>query len=419
LSTLIYNISTGVYSSAIRLASFWNKKAALWVTGRRDIFTRLNTWKKSLALTDKIVWMHCASLGEFEQGRPVAEAIKKKYPGHKLLITFFSPSGYEVRKSYEGADAVFYLPEDSEKNAGQFINIIDPALVIWVKYEYWFHYLTRLKQRNTPVILVSAIFRESQPFFKWYGGLWKKMLGSFERIFVQNDASLQLLQNFSLASNAVAAGDTRFDRVIEIAESNAALPDHLLKFAAGFKVIVAGSTWEEDEEEIVHYAKMHPQIKFIIAPHEIDEQRLKDVLQLFPRSILYSTFTGQETEIQIVIIDNIGMLSKLYRMATIAYVGGGFNSSGIHNILEAAVYEMPVIFGPEYEKFKEANDLVETGGAFSIDNALELEHLLDKLLSDETFYNNASSISKKYVQENAGATAAVMNYIYEKRLLTN
>lgn len=419
MSLFFYNISTGAYKAAVHTASLWNKKAKLWVSGRKDVFEKLQHWRSFLKPNDKVVWMHCASLGEFEQGRPVAEAVKEKYPDHKLLITFFSPSGYEIRKDYAGADLVLYLPADSRVNAHRFINLADPSLVIWVKYEYWYHYITGLKANNIPVLLVSAIFRTNQPFFKWYGGIWKKMLGSFAQIFVQDSKSPEMLKAIGITSNITVAGDTRFDRVIAIAEGNTDLPEKILKFTEGFKVLVAGSTWEEDEEEIVHYARMHPQVKLIIAPHEIDEERLSDILKLFPRSVLYSKLDPADEAAQVVVIDNIGMLSKLYKVADVAYIGGGFNESGIHNILEAAVFGKPVIFGPEYEKFREAVDLVEREGAFSINNALELESLLDRLLANAELLQKTAAVTENYVYEKQGATAAVMNYIYENRLLTN
>jgi 3-deoxy-D-manno-octulosonic-acid transferase len=399
--------------------SWRNQKARLWLAGRRVIFNKLQQWRNSFSVAEKIIWVHCASLGEFEQGRPIIEQIKKDYPSYKILLTFFSPSGYEVRKNYSIADGIFYLPLDGKSNANKFIEIVKPSLVIWVKYEYWYHYLTTLQQKNIPVVLVSAIFRESQPFFKWYGGLWKKILQSFEKIFVQNDYSISLLKSIGIYENALIAGDTRFDRVISIVENKIALPDALFQFCKNKKVIVAGSTWEEDEEELVHYARMHEEIKFIIAPHEIDSERLTDIKKMFKNAIYFSEFIQGNTNAQVIIIDNIGMLSALYELADIAYIGGGFNDSGIHNILEAAVYGKPIIFGPEYEKFKEAVDLVDREGAFSIENALELERLLDKLLQDEALLINTSAISKKYVYEKQGATNLIVQYLYEKRLLTN
>ena len=390
----------------------------MWVSGRKNIFEKLQQWKTENN-SDKVIWMHCASLGEFEQGRPIIEKLKREYPSHKIIITFFSPSGYEIRKNYSGADGVFYLPLDGKSNAEKFINIIKPSLVIWVKYEYWFYYLTLLKEKKIPVILVSAIFRESQPFFKWYGGLWKKIIQSFEKIFVQNGDSVLLLKRFGIADNVTVTGDTRFDRVMDIFQKNEPLPNALINFCKNKKVIVAGSTWEEDEEEIVHYARTNTDIKFIIAPHEIDKERLSDIKKLFPNAVFYSEFIKGENEAQTIIIDNIGMLSKLYQLATVAYIGGGFNDTGIHNILEAAVYGKPIVFGPQFEKFAEANDLINKQGAFFIENALELEALFDKFFNDPQLVQITGEICKKYVIENRGATNKIMEYIYANRLLTN
>jgi len=418
LLLFFYNLFLLVYAAAIRIASLFNKKARLWLKGRKNIFSELQQWI-SQNRSDKVIWVHCASLGEFEQGRPIIEKLKQQYVSHKILLTFFSPSGYEIRKTYSGADAVFYLPLDGKSSAEKFISIVKPSLVIWVKYEYWYYYLTLLKQLKIPVILVSAIFRESQPFFKWYGGLWKKILQSFEKIFVQNENSVLLLKSIGLAENVTVTGDTRFDRVMDIVEKNESLPKALINLCKDKKVIVAGSTWEEDEEEIVHYARTHKAIKFIIAPHEIDKERLADIKKLFDGAIFYSEFISGEEAEQTIIIDNIGMLSKLYQLATVAYIGGGFNDSGIHNILEAAVYGKPIIFGPEYEKFAEANDLVERKGAFSIENALELEALLDKLFNNDEFLLTACTVSKMYVYENRGASEKILQYIYANRLLTN
>ncbi len=412
-----YNIFLILYAAAVRIVSFFNKKARLWLAGRKNIFENLMEWRHHNA--EKIIWMHCASLGEFEQGRPIIEKLRQQYPSHKILITFFSPSGYEIRKNYTGADGIFYLPLDSKSNAEKFIDILKPTLVIWVKYEYWFYYLTLLKHRNIPVILVSAIFRKNQPFFKCYGSLWIQILQSFEKIFVQNEASVSLLKSIVMAENIAVTGDTRFDRVMDIMEKNEPLPNTLLEFCKDKKVIVAGSTWEEDEEEIVHYAKIHKDIKFIIAPHEIDKERLADIKKLFAGAVYYSEFIAGEAAVQTIIIDNIGMLSKLYQLATVAYIGGGFNDSGIHNILEAAVYGKPVIFGPEYEKFAEGNELVERKGAFPIENALELEALLDKLLNNDELLKTTSTICRMYVYEKRGATEKIMEHIYANRLLTN
>ncbi|RYG23353.1 MAG: 3-deoxy-D-manno-octulosonic acid transferase, partial [Chitinophagaceae bacterium] len=295
---------------------------------------------------------------------------------------------------------------------------INPALVLWVKYEYWFFYLKTLHKKNIPVLLVSGIFRSSQPFFKNYGGLWKTILKSFNRLFVQDAYSLNLLKENDLHQNAVVSGDTRFDRVTAIASEFEEI-ELVKKFCGNHRVVVAGSTWEEDDAEWVHYTRSHPEVRFIFAPHEVDAANIRYVQKMFPPSTLFSKLADTSAPEHILIIDNIGTLSKLYKYADVAYVGGGFRESGIHNILEAAVYDKPVIFGPVYEKFREARDLVERGGAFSIKNALELEKLLDDLFEEETFLRRAGSLAGSYVQENRGATEMIMNYIQEKRLLTN
>ena len=419
MALFLYNIFLIFYQIGIKVASLKSNKAKLWLEGRVNIFVKLEQWRSQLPENQKIIWMHCASLGEFEQGRPLLEKFKGNNTDHQILLTFFSPSGYEVRKNYKGAEGVFYLPMDSKTNAQKFITTLKPTLVIWVKYEYWFYYLTALKKKNIPVILISAVFRKSQPFFKWYGKIWKQILQSFDKIFVQNTESVSLLQTISFAQNTAVIGDTRFDRVLDNAKNQSPLPDVLLNFVNNSQVIIAGSTWEEDEEELVHYANTNKKIKFIIAPHEIDGERIADVRKLFKNSILFSQLSDTYINEQVVIIDNVGLLASLYRLADIAYIGGGFNDSGIHNILEAAVFGKPLIFGPVYDKYIEAIQLVEAGGAFSFTNALELEVLLNTLLKDETFSQNAGEVCKNFVYKNGGATNKIMEYLYEKRLLTN
>ena len=419
MALFLYNLFLIFYKIGIKVASLKSNKAKLWLKGRENIFAKLEQWRSQLPEDQKTIWMHCASLGEFEQGRPLLEKFRENNTDHKIVLTFFSPSGYEVRKNYKGVDEVFYLPIDSKINAQKFITTLKPTLVVWVKYEYWFYYLTALKKKNIPVILISAVFRKSQPFFKWYGKMWKQILQSFDKIFVQNTESVSLLQTIGFAQNTAVIGDTRFDSVIDIAKKNAPLPDVLLNFVKNSKVIIAGSTWEEDEEELVHYANTNKQIKFIIAPHEIDEERIADLKKLFKNSILFSQLTDTYVNEQVVIIDNVGMLASLYRLADVAYIGGGFNDSGIHNILEAAVFGKPLIFGPVYDKFFEATQLVEAGGAFSFTNALELEELLHRLLKDEVFSQIAGEVCKNFVYKNGGATNKIMEYLYEKRLFTN
>nr|MBA2561563.1 3-deoxy-D-manno-octulosonic acid transferase [Chitinophagaceae bacterium] len=339
LSLLLYRIFLAIYHNSIRIASLWNLKAALWRKGRKQFPSVVYS-----ANTHDVVWMHCASLGEFEQGRPLLEKIKINYPSCKIVVTFFSPSGYQIIKNFKGADHIFYLPADSAVNAKKFIAEIKPALVLWIKYEYWFYYLNELKRKNIPTLLISGIYRSNMPFFKWYGVLWKKVLNNFTHFFLQNNQSKKILEKAVTADKITVSGDTRFDRVITIAEEFEPLPQ-IEKFCGNSQVIIAGSTWEDDEAEWVHYAKVHPEIKFIIAPHEIDKENLADVKKQFSKSIFYSEWaanrqpaTGNEFEINCLIIDNIGMLSRLYKYATICYVGGGFGDDGLHNILEAAVY---------------------------------------------------------------------------------
>ncbi len=399
------------------LSLFNNQKAIRWIEGRKNIFSFLHAQLDGNTLP--VIWFHCASLGEFEQGKPVMEALKNYYPEHKLLITFFSPSGYEIRKNYSGADAICYLPMDSARHAKAFLEIVKPSLVVFIKYEFWYYYLTEIKKRNIPLLLVSALFRKSQPFFKNHGGFHRQMLQCFTHILVQNAASLQLLQSIQY-NKAAISGDTRFDRVLQTADNFEPLP-LIEQFCGDKTVLVAGSTWTEDDEELDHFVIHHPQLRFIVAPHDISEERLKECERLYKHTIRYSQLanTTLTDNTNTLIIDNIGMLSRIYQYAHITYVGGAFGGDGIHNILEAAVFAKPVVFGPEHDNFPETNDLIEAGGAFSVENALELENILNQLLNNESFYLNAGMASGAFVKNNAGATQQVMNYIQENRLLTN
>jgi 3-deoxy-D-manno-octulosonic-acid transferase len=373
-------------------------------------------------------------LGEFEQGRPLLEKLRSQYPGYKLLLTFFSPSGYEIRKDYKGADWVFYLPMDGVLNAKRFLKIVNPSLVIFVKYEFWYYYLREIKQRNIPLLLVSALFRENSGYFKWHGGLQRKMLFLFQHVFVQTEASKKMLGSIGIVNNCSVSGDTRFDRVIEIAENSAAIPV-IEQFTANKKTIVAGSTWPEDEEILQKTMRSinDPLLQFIIAPHEINKEHISQLQKLFPGSILFSELTNdnrhpdnyretmgneQQASGNTLIIDNIGMLSRLYKYAYITYIGGGFGK-GIHNTLEAAVYGKPVLFGPVYHKFNEAMGLISVGGAISINNTEDCIVAIQKLLQDEKVYVSSSETARKYVYANKGATEKVMQFIQENRLLTN
>jgi 3-deoxy-D-manno-octulosonic-acid transferase len=409
----------------IRIASGWNPKARLWINGRKNIFPLLE--KNFNHERKKTIWMHCASLGEFEQGRPLLEAIREAYPNYTLLLTFFSPSGFEIRKNYAGADVVCYLPPDSRKNAQRFLRITQPELAIFIKYEFWYHYLTQLKEHNIPTLLVSAIFRNSQPFFKAYGGFWRKMLSCYRLIFVQDKSSFDLLSKIGFEKNSAISGDTRFDRVMAIAENDINLPI-IESFCASHDVMVAGSTWIEDEEVIDHYANNHPEKRFIIAPHEIHEVHIRELEKLFRNAVRYSSLTSVNNEINrsemlagkhILIMDNMGMLSKLYYYADVTYVGGGFGGAGIHNILEAVVYGKPVLFGPVNQKSREAQDLQELGAAISIQSAIELEDTLNTLLTNKEKCKALGELALGYVKKESGATGKIMQCIQENRLLTN
>ena len=413
-----YNLFLLLYKLGIRVAALQNKKAKQWLQGRKNWHQQLKQQvQTNFATGEPVVWMHCASLGEFEQGRPLLEKLKAQNPKTNFLVSFFSPSGYEVRKNYAGAQVMCYLPMDSSANAVAFLQIVKPTMVLWVKYEYWYYYLTQIGIQNIPLLLVSGIFREEQPFFKWYNGLHIKMLHQFSHLFVQNELSKDLAGRLVSQQKITVSGDTRFDRVIEIAERFT--PILLVEDWLGNtqKVIVCGSTWDEDEEELSHYIRLHPEIKFILAPHNVNVEEIKEIQELLPNAILFSQLTSADKNNHVLVIDSIGLLSRLYQYATITYVGGGFGA-GIHNVLEAAVWGKPVVHGPEYEKFAEAKDLIALGGSFETEDALHLEKLLDNLFADEAFYQKAATVCKDYVYNHQGATASIVNYIQANRLLT-
>jgi 3-deoxy-D-manno-octulosonic-acid transferase len=433
LSILFYHIFLWLYKIGIRLIAPWNRKAQLWLEGRKDLFDQIRSSLSSAHSEDntphgQTIWMHCSSLGEFEQGRPVLEKLRQRSPGCRIILSFFSPSGYETKKDYPGANHIFYLPLDSPRNARQFVELIKPDLVLWVKYDYWYYFLAELKKKNIPTLLISGVFRPDQPFFHWYGRLHRYMLECFTHLFVQTDTSKSLLGRLRLTDQVSVSGDTRFDRVIEIAEGGAPLPQ-IEAFCGAQPVIVAGSTWEEDEEELDHYANTHQDIRFIIAPHEIGEDRLREIEGLFRHAVRYSVWekngkTGAGSpagwpEPNVLIIDNIGMLSRLYRYATITYIGGGFGDDGVHNVLEAAVYGKPVVFGPVIEKYIEAVELNDCGGGLIIDSALEAEKVFNRLLQDPQELRETGEASRNYVHSKKGATDRIIRYIYEKRLLTS
>lgn len=393
----------------MQIAALFVPKARLWVKGRRDVFGKIAA---ELGSDNKVIWMHCASLGEFEQGRPVIEQLKAQHPEYKILLTFFSPSGYEIRKNYPLADCVCYLPMDSPANARRFLELTKPQLAIFVKYDFWFYYLKKLKYRNIPTLLISANFFKGMSFFKWYGGLQRKMLTRFTHLFVQNNTSAQLLEALNLP--VTITGDTRFDRVITIANDAAAIPQIPL-FLNNNKAIIAGSSWPADETML---ARLQPQLvtlncNIIIAPHEVNKDHIEQLQQQFNPVQLFSslkTNTNNITDSGTLVIDNIGMLAAIYRYGYIAYIGGGFGK-GIHNILEAAVYGIPVIFGPNFRKFNEAKDLIAAGGAFSVNNDEELQQITNRLLTMPGFYQQSCTAAYNYVYANKGATQKIMDYI--------
>jgi 3-deoxy-D-manno-octulosonic-acid transferase len=386
-----------------------NTKARRLMEGQRNVWKEMNA---RLVPGEQRIWIHCASVGEFEQGRPLIEALREKYPQYKLVVTFFSPSGYELRKNNTGTDYVFYLPYDTRRNVKRFITLIQPVKAYFIKYEFWRNYLLEMRRRQIPLYLVSANFREEQVFFKWYGGYYKQLLYSFTRFFVQNERSRSLLAHAGF-NNVTVTGDTRFDRVCRIAEQGLPLPV-AEQFAAEKKCMVAGSTWQPDIDILFRYLHngKHP-LKWIIAPHELHEPQIEQLMAEISdggkRAIRYSQAEGKNpSDYDVLIIDNIGMLSSLYRYGTIAYVGGGFGK-GIHNILEAAVYGLPVFFGPAYGKFQEAIDLIACGGAFPVHDYKEFACKADELLDNKERLHHAGETAKTFVASGRGATAKVVD----------
>lgn len=416
----LYNQFIRLYAFAVKQVAPWNKKAKAWREGRKDVFIHL---QNNILLADRVIWVHCSSAGEFEQGKPVIEAIKNSYPGKKILVTFFSPSGYAVAKNYPFADIVSYLPLDTRKNAEQFFRMVHPELVIFVKYEFWYHHLAVMAFHHVPILLISATFRKEQIFFRSYGGFFRQMLHLFRHLFVQDEASVALLHSVGVRHCSIS-GDTRFDRVAAIAEKKTEIP-FIERFISNKNVIIAGSTWEDDDAVLAAYAKANPQTKLVIAPHEITPTHLDQLKQLFPNSLRYSSVQQENLSApdlaaaQVLIIDLVGLLSRLYAYATVTYVGGGFTKDGIHNVLEAAVWGKPVLFGPNYRKYREARELIQAEGARSVATGEELIKIADNLLSNEGHLQSYAANAKNYILKNTGATKRIMKAIQEKRLLTN
>jgi 3-deoxy-D-manno-octulosonic-acid transferase len=406
MSTL-YNLGIYLLNALARILALFNSKAGLWIEGTKN-------WEEKISLKirpgDKSVWIHCASLGEFEQGRPVIESLKRERPELKIILTFFSPSGYEVRKNYDKADCICYLPADTPHNSEKFIRLINPEFAILVKYEFWNNYISELYRQKIPLYLVSGIFRPGQHFFRWYGSFFRSILRKFEVIFVQDEASLELLSGIGI-NNVHMAGDTRFDRVVQIAASARDILQ-LEQFRRDEKLFLAGSSWKQDEEIIAQYINKHPSaMKWVFAPHEIHKENIERLEKLFTvKTVRYSGFTEADSDARVLIIDNIGMLSSAYRYAYIAAIGGGFGK-GIHNILEAACWGVPVMFGPRYEKFREAVELIKEKGAMRFDSLDQFSDILDKWLTDEAFYLKSAKASTFYVTKNKGATNQILRQI--------
>ena len=409
---LLYDLGILLYSFGAWIASFFDEKAKKFVEGRKNVFDLLS---EKMDPNAQYVWIHAASLGEFEQGRPIIEKLRITNPEYKILLTFFSPSGYEVRKNYEGADVVCYLPMDTSWNVKRFLSIVHPSYAIFIKYEFWMNYLSYLKKNGIPTYIVSAIFRKSQAFFQWYGRWYCNILKNFTHLFVQNQESKDLLASVGI-QNVSLAGDTRFDRVADIAAKSKQLPI-IESFVGDAKVFIAGSSWPKDEDILIPYINAHPEIKFIIAPHEIHSEHIDSITAKLKRPyVLYTTTNEEEAKsAECIIINCFGLLSSIYRYGQVAYIGGGFGV-GIHNILEASVYGIPVLFGPNYHKFKEAVDMIERGGAYSISNATEFAKLMDDFYdSSSVLYEKTAQMAAIYSQENRGATEKIVKKIFGEK----
>jgi len=410
----MYSLAIHLYALIVALVSPFNKKARMM---------RLGQWKTNSILRDKIdrkakyIWFHAASLGEFEQGRPMIEKIRAEHPQYKILLTFFSPSGYEVRKNYKGVDVICYLPFDTPIRVLKFVHYVQPVMAIFIKYEFWMNYLTELKRRGIPVYIISAIFRPQQLFFRWYGKPYRRIFSCYRHIFVQDQASRDLLAHYKI-TNVSIAGDTRFDRVIDIRKQAHDIPIVEKFVAVGTDrmhlTLISGSTWPPDEEMLIRYFNEHPQLRLIIAPHEIHREHLMYIESLLKRpSVRLSDLLHDDTLVEdkdCLIVDSFGLLSSIYRYGSLAYVGGGFGA-GIHNTLEAAVYGIPVVFGPKFQKFKEARDLITVGGGFTVDDERSFREKLDELLGDEKMLTQCGEKAGLFVNGNAGSTDKILKEI--------
>lgn len=404
-----YNLGIVIYTILIRLVSPFYPKARQWSEGRRGMIERMSV---DMADAENVVWIHVSSLGDFEQGRPLVDYVKANYPDYKILLTFFSPAGYEVRKNYPNADYVYYIPADTRREVCRFLDVVRPKVVVFVKYEFWLNMLIELRNRNIRTFIVSSIFRKNSIFFNPFGGIWRKALHSFETLFVQDEASKRLLAEIGV-TNVVVAGDTRFDRVIAIAES-AERVDVVEQFKGGSRLFVAGSTWGRDEEILLPLINGNPDIKFVVAPHEMDEGRIEHLLREVKGGAVRYTQLEQSNfaDKQVLILDTIGLLSRVYGSADWAYVGGGFGA-GIHNTLEAVVYGLPVAFGPKYRKFKEACDLISLGVGKSVADSAELKMWFDTLRDDSDKLAKIADLAKEYTLKQRGVTERLVKMILD------
>jgi 3-deoxy-D-manno-octulosonic-acid transferase len=409
----IYNVVVAVVQFLLKIIAVFNKKIKLFVKGRRETISKL---RGVISKKDNVFWFHCASLGEFEQGRPIIEKIKNSNPNIKIVVSFFSPSGYEVRKNYNLADVVCYLPLDTPKNVKLFLDTVHPKLVFFVKYEFWPNYLKELKKRSIETVLISGIFRKNQIFFKSYGVWMRNFLKAFSHFFVQDENSKKLLHTIHF-ENVTISGDTRFDRVFEITKQNNVL-DFINKFIDNHKVLVAGSTWIDDELMLVNYINKDASNneKFILAPHNINISDIKKLKKKIKKpAILYSEMEHKNLkDFQVFIIDTVGILTKIYSYATIAYVGGGFTKTGVHNVLEPATFGVPIIIGPNYYKFNEAVELVKSKSCFVVNNSEKLSVHLKSLFLQNDIRKLAGNVARKYIEERTGATEKILKYLKDE-----
>lgn len=404
----LYNLLTVFTGFLLKIVPLFNHKISLFVKGRKTVF---NTLEENIHTQDKTIWFHSASLGEYEQGLPVMEKIRKQYPNHKIVLTFFSPSGYEIRKNTKAADVVVYLPLDTAGNAKRFIKQVHPEMTFFIKYEYWPNYLKELKKAGTPTYLISGLMRKKQVFFKWYGGFYRKALKTFTQFFVQDNSSKELLQSIGF-HNVSVSGDTRFDRVSEILERDNTLP-FIEEFKNNKITMVAGSSWPKDESMLIDFINSSNNTKFIIAPHNIKAEQIEQLKNsVTKKTVLFSEKEGKNlAEYEVFIADTIGILSKIYSYADFAYVGGGFGTSGLHNILEPAAFGIPIVIGPNHEKFPEAIAMIHMGGCIAVKDKKEMEETLSSLIYDDDFRNEKGHIAGTFVHMNRGAVDRIISNI--------